>query len=126
MPLLSPSPPCPISFSPDFSQFPPLSEINRDFPKALYPVFEAIKPTLEPLAYALPALALTFLFLSSTRFTEAITQSKYEAYEAYQERVGMFGFVATWEKGLWLAWKGRKQEVDAAIWGSGEKGSKQE
>jgi hypothetical protein len=126
MPLLSPSPPCPISFSPDFSQFPPLSEIVNDFPKALYPVLEAIKPTLEPLGYALPALALTLLFLMSTRFTEAITEGKYEAYKAYQERVGKFGFVHTWEKGLWLAWKGRKEEVDAALWGSGKLGDKEE
>ena len=126
MPLLSPSPPCPVSFSPDFSQFPPLTEITKDFPEALYPVFEAIKPALEPLGYALPALALTLLFISSTRFTEAITQSKYEVYKAYQERVGVFEFVHTWEKGLWLAWKGRKEEVDAAIWGSGGKGGKEE
>jgi hypothetical protein len=38
----------------------------------------------------------------------------------------MFGFVGTWEKGLWLKWDGRKEEVEAAIWSSGKKAGKEE
>jgi len=126
MPLLSPSPPWSFPASPDLSAFPPLSELVEHFPKSLYPVFEQIKPKLEPVEYALPAIALTVLFYSSTLYTEAITQSKYDAYKAYKERVGVFGFVSTWEKGLWLAWSGRKEEVEAAIWGSRKKDVKEE
>lgn len=46
--------------------------------------------------------------------------SKYpEAYAAYRERVGMFGIVRTWEKGVWLGWKGRRAQVEEKIWGRG-------
>lgn len=122
MPLLSPFPPCQLSFSFYFSRLPSLSELIKNFPKALYPVLEENKPALELLIHTLPALALTALFFSSTIYTEAITQGKYDAYKAYQERVGMFKFMTTWQKGLQLAWRGRKEEVEAAVWGSGERG----
>jgi hypothetical protein len=126
MPLLSPSPPCPIWVSPDFSKLVPVSEIIQDVPRALHAIIEAYKATSEPLEYALPAIALSVLFFSSTLYTEAITQSKYDAYKAYKERVGMFGFIGTWEKGILLTLKGRRAEVEAAIWGSEKKNGKEE
>lgn len=81
---------------------------------------------MKPLGYVLPAIALSVLFFSSTLYTEAITQGKYDAYKAYKERVGMFGFVHTWKKGLWLKWTGRKEEVEAVVWGSKKKAGKEE
>lgn len=126
MPLLSPAPPCLLWVSPDFSKLPSVSEITNDFPRALHAAIETYKLTSEPFVYALPAIALSALFYSSTLYTEAITQSKYDAYKAYQERVGMFGFIGTWEKGILLTFKGRRAEVEAAIWGSENKGGKEE
>lgn len=33
----------------------------------------------------------------------------------------MFSPIRTWEKGLVLAWRGRKKEADDIIWGEGDK-----
>ncbi|KAJ8488110.1 hypothetical protein ONZ45_g14071 [Pleurotus djamor] len=76
--------------------------------------------TLSPL---LPAVALSILFVSSTIYTESITASKYpKAYRAYQERVGMFGFFKTLEKGFLLGLKDpkRKAELEALVWGQAD------
>ncbi|KAL0954678.1 hypothetical protein HGRIS_003627 [Hohenbuehelia grisea] len=81
------------------------------------------KPSLAaftPFAPLIPAFALSALFFSSTIFTESISQSKYPvAYAAYKERVGMFGFVRTWEKGRALG--NRKAEVEKLVWGAPKK-----
>jgi hypothetical protein len=124
MPLLSPSPPNLTAGGIDFTLLPPASAIFQNFPHALVPFFQQL---LEPLTHVAPALALSALFFSSTIYTEAITKSKYpEGYKAYQERVGMFGVVYTFEKGLLLAWKGRKEEIEALVWGKGKKSGKVE
>ncbi|KAF9466520.1 hypothetical protein BDZ94DRAFT_1295672 [Collybia nuda] len=123
MPLLSPSPPNLTHAGIDLSLFPSFSTIFNNFPYALAPFFQHL---LEPLTHVMPALALTALFFSSTIFTESITMSKYpEGYKAYQERVGMFGVFRTLEKGLLLKWNGRKDEVEAAIWGTKKSEKKQ-
>jgi len=73
---------------------------------------------LEPLLPLTPALCLSALFFSSTIYTEAITASKYPAYAAYQQRVGMFSPVETVLKGIKLTLTGKRGEVEKAIWGS--------
>lgn len=124
MPLLSPSPPNLISSPFPFALLPSFSALLNNFPQALYPLGHALAT---PLADIAPALALTALFFSSTLYTEAITVKKYPvAYKAYRERVGMFGIIRTFEMGLWLAWTGRKEEVDALVWGDSEKAQKKE
>jgi len=124
MPLLSPSPPHLTSVDFNFSLLPSSSEILQNFPYALLPFTQHV---IEPLKHAVPALALSALFFSSTLYTEAITTTKYpHAYKAYKERVGMFGLLRTWEKGMMLLWNGRKAEVEAIVWGTGSKGSKVE
>lgn len=73
----------------------------------------------------LPPFALSFLFYSSTLYTEAISASKYPtAYAAYRERVGMFSVFATLEKGLLAKLLG-KTETEKLIWGS-DKGKEKE
>lgn len=64
----------------------------------------------------LPALALSALFFSSTKYTEAITKKKYStAYDAYQKRVGMFlPFKAIVTE---LAGNRSKEETDKLVWG---------
>lgn len=124
MPLLSPSPPHLTHAGIDLTLLLPLVKITKDFPRALFPFFEHL---LTPLVHVVPALALSALFFSSTIYTESITVSKYpEGYKAYQERVGMFGVSRTLEKGLWLKWNGRKEEVEAIVWGKGSKLAKVE
>ncbi|RDB25604.1 hypothetical protein Hypma_006881 [Hypsizygus marmoreus] len=124
IPLLSPSPPDLVSQSLDsLSLLPSPSTVIHEFPHALYPFLYEI---FNPLVNILPALALTALFFSSSTYTEAITASKYSQYKTYQERVGMFQFTETCMKGAWLAWKGRKAEVDAALWGKEEKVEKED
>ncbi|EGN99067.1 hypothetical protein SERLA73DRAFT_181856 [Serpula lacrymans var. lacrymans S7.3] len=72
--------------------------------------------SLAPLA---PCLVLCTLFFSSTRFSEAISLSKYPvAYAAYQRRVGMFVPLATPLWGFLLRLQGEKDEVDRLIFGS--------
>lgn len=69
----------------------------------------------------LPPVCLSLLFFSSTKYTEAISLSKYPVtYKAYQERVGMFGPVRTFEKGLFLRWKGQEKlkQVNELVWGN--------
>ncbi|KAG6862015.1 hypothetical protein C0995_008202 [Termitomyces sp. Mi166 len=121
---------CEQSFWPDFiftsfpwHLIPSLSAIFQNFPYALYPLLAHLS---EPLANLAPALALSLLFFSSTLFTESISAGKYpKEYKAYQERVGMFSPLGTWEKGLMLAWRGRKKEVDGIVWGEGDKEKKE-
>lgn len=64
----------------------------------------------------LPALALSALFFSSTKYTEAITKKKYPiAYSAYQKRVGMFlPLKAVFTE---LAGGQEKEQTDKLIWG---------
>ncbi|KAJ7806112.1 hypothetical protein B0H14DRAFT_3882453 [Mycena olivaceomarginata] len=64
-----------------------------------------------------PGLALSTLFFCSTLLTESITAPKYPGYAAYQARVAMFSPVVTGLKGAWLAFTGRKAEVERVVWG---------
>lgn len=73
--------------------------------------------SLVPLA---PSLALCLLFLSSTRFTESISASKYpRGYAAYRTRVAMFVPVLTPVWGALLNLTGPKAEVEELVWGKG-------
>ncbi|KAI0350019.1 DUF1295-domain-containing protein [Trametes cingulata] len=66
----------------------------------------------------LPSLVLCTLFFSSTIFTESISLSKYpEGYRAYQKRVAMFVPFLTPVWGLLLRLQGKKEEVDALVYG---------
>ncbi|TFK40227.1 hypothetical protein BDQ12DRAFT_680546, partial [Crucibulum laeve] len=120
-PLLAPAAPN----LPSQSDFPPLrvfqaalydSEIRKDLISFLY---NLLAPTALNL---LPAIALSALFFSSTAYTEAITSGKYTVpYKAYQKRVGMFGPMSTFEKGLGLLLWGSKEEkgeVERLVWGN--------
>ncbi|KAF5381968.1 hypothetical protein D9615_004274 [Tricholomella constricta] len=123
IPLLSPSPPHLIYTSFPTHLIPSLSAILQN-PYTLVPVLERV---FSPLAHVTPALALSALFFSSTLFTESISRGKYPSeYKAYQERVGMFSPLRTWEKGLLVAWRGRKKAVEGVVWGNQEKAGKQE
>lgn len=98
--------------------------IAENFPYALIPFFRHL---LEPFVHVIPALALTALVYASLVYTEGISASKYpEGYKAYQERVGMLGVIGTLEKGLLLKWKGRREEVEAIVWGEEGKTEKVE
>jgi len=68
-----------------------------------------------------PSLAHCFLFFNSTIFTESITSSKYAGYAAYQQRVSMFVPWMTPVWGLLLKLRGKKEEVDAIVYGNGLK-----
>lgn len=73
------------------------------------------------LCHILPALALSALFISSTLFTESISNSKYPAYKAYQKRVAMFEPSMTLIKVLKIKLvDGDKEEkeVERLVWGS--------
>ncbi|KAG5645560.1 hypothetical protein DXG03_005835 [Asterophora parasitica] len=114
IPLLSPSPPHLIRTTFATHPIPSLSAILEN-PATLLPF-------LAPLADVAPALSLTALFFSSTLFTESITVNKYQRkYRAYQQRVGMFSPLRTWEKGLKLAWRGNKAAVESVVWGRDKK-----
>ncbi|KAI0261534.1 hypothetical protein BC834DRAFT_895764 [Gloeopeniophorella convolvens] len=77
---------------------------------------------LAPLA---PSLALCALFLSSTRFTEAISVGKYpRGYAAYRARVSMFVPVLTPVWGALLRLTGRRAEVEGLVWGPGAREAK--
>ncbi|KZW02813.1 DUF1295-domain-containing protein [Exidia glandulosa HHB12029] len=65
----------------------------------------------------LPALAIVALFYSSTLFTEKLSAEKYPGYAAYQSRVGMFVPTETVLRGWVLALRGKKEKVDAQVWG---------
>jgi len=76
--------------------------------------------SMTPLWPLMPALVLCSLFVSSTRFTESISLSKYpEAYKAYQSRVSMFVPFLTPVWGLVLQLRGRKAQVDEMLFGQG-------
>lgn len=110
IPLLSPSPPHLVYTA----SFPDLSGLLQNPAEII--------PLLAPLKDAVPALALSALFFSSTLFTESISYGKYpREYGAYQKRVGMFSPVGTLEKGLFLALRGKKHAIDAIVWGKGKK-----
>jgi steroid 5-alpha reductase family enzyme len=67
-----------------------------------------------------PSLALCLLFVSSTRFTESISASKYpRGYAAYRTRVAMFVPTLTPVWGALLSLMGGKREVEELVWGSG-------
>lgn len=122
-PLLAPAPPHLTFTTFPFHLIPSLSAI-RENPYVLIPILELL---LTPLADFIPALSLSALFFSSTIFTESISRSKYpQEYEAYQQRVGMFSPLRTWEKGLLLSWRGKKRAVEDIVWGTGEKAGKKE
>ncbi|KAG6819357.1 hypothetical protein H0H93_012572 [Arthromyces matolae] len=121
MPLLSRQNPLYIPFP--WHLVPSLSAILHGFPYTLYPLISHLSGPVNDL---LPALALSLLFFSSTLFTESISAGKYpKEYKAYQERVGMFSPLRTWEKGLVLAWRGRKKHVEEIVWGSRDKDKKE-
>ncbi|KAG6917503.1 hypothetical protein DXG01_002249 [Tephrocybe rancida] len=124
IPLLSPSPPhLPITNFPTHL-IPSFSVISQNFPYMLFPLLSSFA---EPLKDVIPALALSALFFSSTLFTESISAGKYpREYKAYQERVGMFSPLRTWEKGVVLMLRGKKAEVEKVVWGTGDKGKKKE
>ena len=80
--------------------------------------------SLVPLA---PSLALCLLFLSSTRFTESISASKYpRGYTAYRARVAMFTPVLTPVWGALLSFTGKKAEVEELVWGKGAREAEDE
>ncbi|THH10870.1 hypothetical protein EW145_g1013 [Phellinidium pouzarii] len=92
--------------------------------QALFPVFAM--PSLEklaqgnitPLITLVPPLALCTLFLSSTLFTEAISESKYPvAYRAYRNRVAMFIPLLTPLWGWFLHLQGKKEYCDRLVFG---------
>jgi len=122
IPLASPSPPHLATAGVLYSLLPSPSTALHAFPKSLYPFFQDL---WESHYHIGPALCLSLLFFSSTRYTESISTGKYPAYKVYRERVGMFGGLMTLLKALWLTWKGRKAEVDTLLWGSGEKAKKE-
>ena len=67
-----------------------------------------------------PSLTLCLLFISSTRFTESISASKYpRGYAAYRSRVAMFVPFLTPVWGAILSLTGGKREVEELVWGSG-------
>ena len=67
-----------------------------------------------------PSLALCVLFISSTRFTESISESKYpRGYAAYRSRVAMFVPVLTPVWGALLSLTGGKSGAEEMVWGVG-------
>jgi len=92
--------------------------LSPDSPKLDFP------PTsLTSLAPLLPCSILCLLIFSSTIFTESISKGKYSiAYAAYQERVAMFVPLLTPLWGALLKLQGRKESVDALVYGTGSKG----
>ncbi|PPQ89333.1 hypothetical protein CVT25_003170 [Psilocybe cyanescens] len=110
-PLVSPSSPISKLSSPS-SIFDAL--VNQDLNK--------LRTILLPLLwYFMPAIALSILFFSSTLYTEQITSSKYEAYTAYQRRVGMFKPFDTLLKALKLNLLDGASEarvVEEKVWGA--------
>ncbi|KAF8072047.1 hypothetical protein FPV67DRAFT_1667492 [Lyophyllum atratum] len=122
-PLLAPAPPHLSFTSSPFHLIPSITVIRQN-PYVLIPILERL---LAPLANLIPALSLSALFFSSTIFTESISLSKYpKEYRAYQKRVGMFSPLRTWEKGLVLAWQGKRKAVEEVVWGTGSKAGKKE
>ena len=72
------------------------------------------------LVWISPSLALCLLFISSTRFTESISVSKYpRGYAAYRTRVAMFVPILTPVWGALLSLMGGRGEADELVWGSG-------
>ncbi|KAI0292144.1 DUF1295-domain-containing protein [Russula brevipes] len=86
----------------------------------LFTAHEATLDVLRTLVPLSPSLALCLLFLSSTRFTESISASKYpRGYAAYRARVSMFVPVLTPVWGTLLSLTGGKSEIEELVWGSG-------
>ena len=88
------------------------------------PLVPAHKSTLVDALYALvplaPSLSLCLLFISSTRFSESISASKYpRGYAAYCSRVAIFVPILTPVWGVLLRFTGQKDEVEELVWGPG-------
>ncbi|KAI0784477.1 DUF1295-domain-containing protein [Abortiporus biennis] len=91
--------------APEFPKLPakPLSEITAFWPLT-------------------PAIVICMLFFSSTAFTESISLSKYPtSYKAYQQRVSMFVPFLTPVWGFLLQIQGKKDQVDAMLFGKNPK-----
>jgi len=98
----------------------PLLSLDGGAP-ALVPARDStLVDALQALVPLAPSLALCLLFLSSTRFTESISASKYpRGYAAYRARVSMFVPVLTPVWGALLKVTGLKAEVEELVWGKG-------
>ncbi|PFH53126.1 hypothetical protein AMATHDRAFT_138180 [Amanita thiersii Skay4041] len=115
-PLLARSPPNLPSPSPDMLL------------KAITHPSSHLKPLIlhwfPEILHLIPAASLSLLFFSSTLFTESISKNKYyEAYSAYQQRVGMFLPKGTVEKALFIKLFKSDQEarrIDNLVWGNVE------
>lgn len=82
------------------------------------PALESTNTPWTALLPLTPALVLCSLFFSSTIFTESISYAKYpKAYGAYQQRVAMFVPFLTPVWGFLLQLQGKKQGVDALLFG---------
>ncbi|KAI9512970.1 DUF1295-domain-containing protein [Russula earlei] len=92
----------------------------RDAPP-LVPAHEStLADALRALVPLSPSLALCLLFVSSTRFTESISESKYpRGYAAYRARVAMFVPPLTPVWSALLSLRGKKGDVDDLVWGPG-------
>lgn len=88
---------------------------------SLVPAHEStLADALHALVPLSPSLALCLLFVSSTRFTESISVSKYpRGYAAYRSRVAMFVPVLTPVWGALLCLTGGKSDVEELVWGAG-------
>ena len=87
----------------------------------LVPAHEGtLADALHALMLLSPSLALCLLFVSSTRFTESISVSKYpRGYTAYRSRVAMFSPLLTPVWGALLCLTDGKTDVEELVWGVG-------
>jgi hypothetical protein len=76
---------------------------------------DLLKDSISFMLHFLPPLFQVLMFVSSTIFTENISQSKYPAYVAYQQRVGMF-LPVPWG---WIFSKVERKRIDRMLWGTG-------
>jgi hypothetical protein len=108
----------PIMTGPGSLDLPSFDQIVSSSTYSSLSAFSAAYAPLEPL---LPGIAISLLFLGSTAFTEWITKRKYPvAYEAYQQRVGMFSPATTLLRGWYLQSTGQRKAIDDIVWGSGK------
>jgi hypothetical protein len=88
-----------------------------------------IHPAMLAFVPLIPSIALCILFVSSTAFTESISQSKYpEGYAAYRQRVSKFVPFLTPVWGFWVNLVGgekEKKRVDELVWGQAVKSKKE-
>ncbi|KAF8309933.1 DUF1295-domain-containing protein [Clavulina sp. PMI_390] len=86
---------------------------------SFFPVLSNWKSVHDPISLLVllsPALLLFSLFLPSTIITETISSSKYQGYQFYKARVGMFWPTDTFLKGLYLQALGTRKNADEALW----------